>query len=301
MPGSSGSPRAASRGGPRPPTAGHSAWPRISWRSCSRPATRREPARRPTGGRWGRRLDPALTGPCRIAAGLLHWGPDATPRRPRGNGRRSLPSVSRWLRDAKRAGARRSGQRPTGGSPPPRRAIARREGRRAGPRGLRVVRLRDRPGGRQEHLDPPAPPAVLRDAHGEDRSRGRAEDRDAQAAAPPDAVAETEPAAGEGTRDVSDAAAASKGHGRNGAEAYRGAERIDVPHPSLVRATPVPRVARAPSTRRPRACWCGSPAGRRWRRRSTTCRSCVPPVRPGLHRGRARRGGRGSTTPRPGA
>ena len=40
-------------------------------------------------------------------------------------------------------------------------------------------------------------------------------------------------AAGDGNTDESDAAAASKGHGRNGAEAYRGAARIDVPHPSL--------------------------------------------------------------------
>ena len=31
-----------------------SGWPRISWRSCFRPATRRERARRPTGGRWVR-------------------------------------------------------------------------------------------------------------------------------------------------------------------------------------------------------------------------------------------------------
>ena len=48
-----------------------------------------------------------------------------------------------------------------------------------------------------------------------------------------DAVAETGLAAGDGNADESDAAAASKGHGRNGAEAYRGAARIDVPHPSL--------------------------------------------------------------------
>ena len=32
------------------------------------------------------------------------------PRRPQGDGRRSLSSVRRWLQDAKRAGARRSGQ-----------------------------------------------------------------------------------------------------------------------------------------------------------------------------------------------
>jgi transposase len=51
--------------------------------------------------------------------------------------------------------------------------------------------------------------------------------------APPDAAAEIESIAGERTPDVSEAAAVSKGHGRNGAEAYRGAERIDVAHPSL--------------------------------------------------------------------
>jgi transposase len=44
--------------------------------------------------------------------------------------------------------------------------------------------------------------------------------------------AENELAAGEGNPDESEAAA-SKGHGRNGAEAYRGAARIEVRHPSL--------------------------------------------------------------------
>jgi transposase len=48
-----------------------------------------------------------------------------------------------------------------------------------------------------------------------------------------DAVAETGPAPGDGNADESDAAATSKGHGRNGVEAYRGAVRIDVQHPSL--------------------------------------------------------------------
>ena len=52
------------------------------------------------------------------------------------------------------------------------------------------------------------------------------------AASPTDAVAETGPAGDDGDADGSDAAA-SGGHGRNGAEAYRGATRIDVPHPSL--------------------------------------------------------------------
>jgi transposase len=53
------------------------------------------------------------------------------------------------------------------------------------------------------------------------------------AASPRDAVAETGPAVGDGGGDGPDAEAASKGHGRNGAEAYRGAAQIDVPHPSL--------------------------------------------------------------------
>jgi transposase len=52
-------------------------------------------------------------------------------------------------------------------------------------------------------------------------------------AVPSDAVAGTESAAGDGTTDGSGAATAPKGHGRNGAEAYRGAVKIDVPHPSL--------------------------------------------------------------------
>jgi transposase len=53
------------------------------------------------------------------------------------------------------------------------------------------------------------------------------------AAPPRDAAVGAESTAGEGITDVSNAAAVSKGHGRNGAAAYPGAERIDVPHPSL--------------------------------------------------------------------
>jgi transposase len=52
-------------------------------------------------------------------------------------------------------------------------------------------------------------------------------------AAPPEAGTDPGLSAGEGNTDESDAAAASKGHGRNGAEAYRGASRIIVTHPSL--------------------------------------------------------------------
>jgi transposase len=48
---------------------------------------------------------------------------------------------------------------------------------------------------------------------------------------PRDAGPDADFAGGAGNTDEPDAAA--KGHGRNGAAAYRGAERIDVPHPSL--------------------------------------------------------------------
>ncbi len=47
------------------------------------------------------------------------------------------------------------------------------------------------------------------------------------------AAAGTESAAGGGSPHVSEAATVSKGHGRNGVEAYRGAERVDVAHPTL--------------------------------------------------------------------
>ena len=52
------------------------------------------------------------------------------------------------------------------------------------------------------------------------------------ATGPRDAVADVDSAGGAGNADESDATPA-KGHGRNGAAAYQGAERIDVPHASL--------------------------------------------------------------------
>jgi transposase len=54
-----------------------------------------------------------------------------------------------------------------------------------------------------------------------------------EAALPREVGADPGLATGVGNTDESNAAAAPKGHGRNGAEAYRGAARIDVPHPSL--------------------------------------------------------------------
>src|SRR3954447_10203047 len=56
--------------------------------------------------------------------------------------------------------------------------------------------------------------------------------RTPEVASPADALAETGLAGDDRSADESDTAA-SRGHGRNGAEAYRGAARIDVPHPSL--------------------------------------------------------------------
>jgi transposase len=57
------------------------------------------------------------------------------------------------------------------------------------------------------------------------------------------AAADTESASGEVDIDGSnetDKAPARQGHGRNGADAYRGAERIDVPHASLKAGDPCP-------------------------------------------------------------
>jgi transposase len=61
------------------------------------------------------------------------------------------------------------------------------------------------------------------------------------------AAAGTESASGkvgsEGSKET-DQAPARKGHGRNGADAYRGAERIDVPHASLKAGDPCPACAK---------------------------------------------------------
>jgi transposase len=59
----------------------------------------------------------------------------------------------------------------------------------------------------------------------------------------PGVAANTELAVGEADSGVSAEEATenvSRGHGRNGADAYRGAERIDVPHPSLRAGDPCP-------------------------------------------------------------
>jgi len=60
---------------------------------------------------------------------------------------------------------------------------------------------------------------------GTDLQPPRAGDEDAPKESPGEADSETSP--------ENDPAAASKGHGRNGADAYRGAEKIEVPHETL--------------------------------------------------------------------
>jgi hypothetical protein len=64
-----------------------------------------------------------------------------------------------------------------------------------------------------------------------------------EATVPRDDATGTESAAGEAASEASEAAAtgaACPGHGRNGADTYRGAERIDVPHASLQAGDPCP-------------------------------------------------------------
>jgi hypothetical protein len=63
------------------------------------------------------------------------------------------------------------------------------------------------------------------------------------AAGPCDLAARTAETAGEpasGTSNTAVSEPTSRGHGRNGADAYRGAERIEVPHPSLKAGDPCP-------------------------------------------------------------
>jgi hypothetical protein len=59
----------------------------------------------------------------------------------------------------------------------------------------------------------------------------------------PEGAAEAEVAAGEADADAApdaDPGPAAPGHGRNGADAYRGAARVNIPHPSLTAGDPCP-------------------------------------------------------------
>ena len=93
------------------------------------------------------------------------------------------------------------------------------------------------------------------------------------------------------------------GHGRNGADAYRGAARIDVPHPSLDSGRPVSRLRSGHRLRK------GSGrAGADHRAAAAggddlpVAKTALPSVRPGVHGGtRPKRRASASTTPRPAA
>jgi transposase len=72
---------------------------------------------------------------------------------------------------------------------------------------------------------------------------GKPEATPEEATPPRDAAAATGRAADEPDTDTvnkADSRPAAPGHGRNGADAYRGAERIEVPHPSLTAGEPCP-------------------------------------------------------------
>ena len=210
----------------------------------------------------------------------------------------------RWPQDAKLAGACRSGQHATGGSPPPRRAIARREGLRADPRGLpsrtptwptwwktRTPRFAGcvscSSGRRTEKTE-----AVV----------GRKAEKP-EAAVPHDAGAETGLAAGEGNTDESDASGGLQG---SRAQRRRGLPGCRADR----RAAPVAHRRRRVSGLRPGHRLRQGPgrAGADHRAAAAggddlpVAETALPSVRPGLHRAGARRGGRPrSTTPRPAA
>ena len=120
--------------------------------------------------------------------------------------------------------------------------------------------------------------------------------------ASPDAVAETGAAAGDGDGDGSDTVA-SKGHGRNGAEDYRGAVRIDVSTPVADRRRRVSRVRPGNRLREgPGRAGAGHRPAAAGGEGLPVTEAPLSPVRPGLHRGSRPRGrASGSTTPRPGA
>ena len=83
-----------------------------------------------------------------------------------------------------------------------------------------------------------------------------------------------------------------KGHGRNGADAYTGAEKIEVPHESLQPGDPCPKCEEGTvyETNRP-GCWCGWWAGAAGGQGLLSPKAALQSLRRGLHRRAAR--GRG--------
>ena len=110
-----------------------------------------------------------------------------------------------------------------------------------------------------------------------------------------DAAADTELAAGEPVKDRSneaDTLPAAPGHGRNGADAYRGAERIEVPHPSLTAGDPCPVCGDGIVYEKAPGVWVritGQAAADG--DDLPVAKTALPPVRRSLHRGGAGRGG----------
>ena len=111
------------------------------------------------------------------------------------------------------------------------------------PRGGRVLCPLDRVGGRQEHDDRSAAEDALRREDREDRGGGRRrkDSPTAQTAAAmrPSGRVPRKPTAAAEPEDA--AKTPRKGHGRNGADAYTGAEKIEVPHESLQPGDPCPK------------------------------------------------------------
>jgi hypothetical protein len=89
----------------------------------------------------------------------------------------------------------------------------------------------------------------------------------ARAKSPPGAAGaiEAEAAAEEAAED--DSGARGKGHGRNGADAYTGAEKIKVPHKSLQPGDPCPQCEEGTVYEQPKARWSSTTTrrSRSWR------------------------------------
>ena len=186
-----------------------------------------------------------------------------------------------WYHDANETDDHRAGHEQAG-----RRSAACR-GRSSTKRTTRCSRrwpslcLLDRLGGRQEHDALPAAEAAFRREDREDRGGGR---RRKDSSGRSRRMRSLRRSARRSRRCSRLRQAGGKrfceaprqGHGRNGADAYTGAEKIEVPHQSLQPGDPCPECEQGTvyETGRP-GCWCGWWAKRRCRPRSTISRSCA--------------------------
>src|SRR6266446_574782 len=243
----SGSPRAASRGGRPPRRAAPSNWPLINSWSCSPPAIPPAPARSPTGGRSAPGPDPLPSGVPVFLPPLLPegghsilWRRDVLRRadaadQPHSHlGGRRMPSTPQII-DVSNAQLEEVLHRVEQSLDEEDVTLIRAvfqsylyvtdlvEDKNTSLRRLRQLLF----GERTEKTD-----AVV----------GQPTDRP-EATRPRDVATGTGAAAAPGAAEASGAAAtgtARPGHGRNGADAYRGAERAHVAHPSLKAGDPCP-------------------------------------------------------------